>query len=639
MVALGLATALVGAVGVYLVQRQIQARVMQSAELTARVIVSLVVSRNVTGEDIVDLHLDDDERADMNADLGELHHKQDVVALRFWVSGSGTLLYDGAGTVDGLPRVTAARLAQARHGALARNVEVAGQPALDVYIPYSLDDGRTVPAVVEVILPGATANSFIARWTATLYGIVAGLALLAGLAVRAARRRHGREEYAARHDTLTGLGNRLLLAEAVHEPLAAMTADRGVALLLLDLDGFKEINDTLGHDAGDQLLQTVAQRLAGTCADARAHIRLGGDEFVVMYENLPTTDGTPDAAIAIAERIRNALREPLIVSDLIVEVDASVGIALGPLHGTDLTSLLKGADVAMYQAKRGGYGISVYDPLISSQEAAQLTVLAELRLAISLDELRLFYQPKSGPDGRITEVEALVRWQHPRRGLLAPDEFLPLAERTSIIKPLTAWVLTEAARQYAQWRAEGRDLQIAVNVSARNLVDDDLIDALKRATRAAGIPVDALQVEITETAMMIDPARASAVLAELRRMRVHVSIDDFGVGYTSLSYLSTLPAQALKIDQRFITNLMDSPVDEILVRNVIQLARDLGLTSVAEGVETQDVWQRVTDLGCDEIQGYLLTRPLPPEQFIAWLDTWTPEAPARLLADDGMRRH
>jgi EAL domain-containing protein (putative c-di-GMP-specific phosphodiesterase class I) len=334
--------------------------------------------------------------------------------------------------------------------------------------------------------------------------------------------------------------------------------------------------------------------------------------------------GAADAVLA-AEGIRLALRRPIVIADLPVEIDASFGVALAPQHGGDLTTLLKHADVAMYEAKRAGTGVVVYDMSTDSRKAQHLSVLAELRAGIEAGELRLHYQPKCHPDGRIDEVEALVRWQHPTRGLLSPADFVPLAERTSLIKPLTAWVLQEAARQGGRWRTQGRELNIAVNVSARNLVDDELIGTLTDAAEAGGIRVQSLRLEITETAVMTDPVRVNKTLAELSRLGVHVSIDDFGVGYTSLSYLSTLPVRALKIDKMFVTDLLTNPVDEILVRNVIHLARDLGLDSVAEGVESPEVWQRLAELGCDEIQGYVLTRPLPADDFNDWLDDWRPE--------------
>jgi predicted signal transduction protein with EAL and GGDEF domain len=329
--------------------------------------------------------------------------------------------------------------------------------------------------------------------------------------------------------------------------------------------------------------------------------------------------------VAAAEQVRLVLRRPIVIADLPVEIDASIGVAVHPEHGSDLSTLLKRADVAMYTAKRGGTGVAVYNASTDSRQAQHLAVLAELRQAITAGDLRLFYQPKCHPDGRIDEVEALVRWQHPTRGLLPPMDFVPLAERTSLIKPLTAWVLQEAARQCGLWRSQGRELSIAVNVSARNLLDDELVQTVIDAADAAGIPVQSLHLEITETAVMTDPVRVNATLTQLFRLGVYVSIDDFGVGYTSLAHLSTLPVRALKIDRRFVTDLLTNPVDEILVRNVIHLARDLGLDSVAEGVESPEVWQRLADLGCDEIQGYVLTRPLPPDDFDGWLDHWRPE--------------
>jgi diguanylate cyclase (GGDEF)-like protein len=395
-------------------------------------------------------------------------------------------------------------------------------------------------------------------------------------------------------------------------------------VLLLDLDGFKEVNDTLGHDAGDDLLVAVAGRLRAAVRPVDVVVRLGGDEFAVLVPGL-----SEDGAVALAQDIRAGLRRPIVVSGLDMEVDASVGVAVGPAHGTDLAGLLKRADVAMYDAKRTGAGVRVYDSRADPHEAEQLTVLGQLRRGIAEGQLRLHYQPKWTADGHIDEVEALVRWQHPQRGLLPPSAFVPLAERTTLIKPLTAWVLTEAARQCALWRATGQDLRVAVNVGARNLLNEDLVTTVRHAADVAHLPIDAIRLEITETAVMADPAHATLVLSELRALGVQVSIDDFGAGYTSLSYLTTLPAKALKIDKRFIDNLLSNELDEAVVRNVIQLAHDLGMVSVAEGVESHEAWERLVQLGCDEIQGYVLSRPLPPDQLIPWLETWrsTPDTP------------
>jgi diguanylate cyclase (GGDEF)-like protein len=602
--------------GAHALQAQVQARAVRGATASARIIVSLVVARNISAEDVESLEVSMTEQTDMDDDVTELRDNGQIVDLDVWALASGLAVYtDTGGTESDLEALGAADLRRAQRGTFVGD----NHDALAVFVPYDPEGGHQYTAVVEVQLPRDPIDQSVRLWGGLLYSGAAGAVALTLAMIFFYRRRHRRNEHAARHDALTGLGNRLLLAETTPRVLAAAGPGRSTALLLLDLDGFKEVNDTLGHDAGDQLLVVVAERLRESGGGADALIRLGGDEFVVLL-----AAHAADAVLA-AEVIRLALRRPILIAGLPVEIDASVGVALSPEHGDDLGTLLKRADVAMYEAKRAGTGVAVYDLSTDSREAQHLAVLAELREGIEAGQLRLHYQPKCHPDGRIDEVEALVRWQHPTRGLLMPVDFVPLAERTSLIKPLTAWVLQEAARQCGRWHAAGRALRVAVNVSARNLLDDELIMTLTGAAAAAGIPVQALRLEITETAVMTDPERVNVTLDELSRLGMHVSIDDFGVGYTSLSYLSTLPVQALKIDRRFITDMLTSPVDEILVRNVIHLARDLGLDSVAEGVESAEVWQRLAELGCDEIQGYVLTRPLPSAELDDWLDHWQPE--------------
>jgi diguanylate cyclase (GGDEF)-like protein len=622
MTALGLIAVLAALTGAHALEGQVQKRAVREAVASSVIISALVVSRNVTHRDISTLSIPGDEQKDMDADVAILREKGQIVDLNVWALADGGLIYADMGHPGSRAVVSADELQKARLGVFERSIWRDDRQVLDVLIPYDPDGGHRFSAVIEVQLARDPIDEAVQFWTVVLYAGAAGAVLLTLVAIALLRRRHRRQDHAVRHDALTGLGNRMLLAEATARVLEAAGEDRPVAMLLLDLDGFKEVNDTLGHDAGDRLLITVAERLRMVAGDAEAVVRLGGDEFVVLLSDV--RDATE--AMAAAERIRIVLRQPITIADIPVEIDASFGVAVSPEHGTDLSTLLKRADVAMYDAKRAGGGVAIYDISTDSREAQHLSVLAELRLAITAGELRLHYQPKCHPDGRIDEVEALVRWQHPTRGLLPPVAFVPLAERTSLIKELTAWVLQEAAQQCGRWRAEGRDLKIAVNVSARNLVDDELVQTLIEATEAAGIPVWSLQLEITETAVMTDPVRVNETLNELSRLGVHLSIDDFGVGYTSLAYLPTLPVRALKIDRRFVTDLITNPVDEILVRNVIHLARDLGLDSIAEGVESSEVWQRLADLGCDEIQGYVLTRPLPPDEFVDWLDHWRPES-------------
>jgi len=632
LVVLGVVAVLVGGfVGVRSVQAQIEMRTLQSAVLSARLISSLVVHRGISEADIRRGAVGVSSRADMDSDVAELQRLGELVGLEVWAMDDGALMYADPAHPEAESSMPADELARARRGVFTQVTPETRQIlSFDVFVPYDADEDGTPEAVVEVLLPRDPINDAIARSTRLLYAGAGVVGVLALLILWAARRRHRATQHAARHDGLTGLGNRSLLAERAERALAGPGSDGRVALLVLDLDGFKEVNDTLGHHAGDDLLVAVAGRLHDASRGTDTVVRLGGDEFAVLLSGLPTAD----SAVATAYQLRDAVRRPVVVSGLAVEVDASVGVALAPEHGADLTSLLRSADVAMYDAKRAGSGVAAYDPRTDPREAQQLTLLGELRRAIGAGQLRLHYQPQCRTDGRVDQVEALIRWQHPDRGLLAPAAFIPLAERTSLIKPLTAWVLGEAARQCAAWHAAGHPLRVAVNISPRNLVDDDLPEAVLNAAAAAGVPVSAIQVEITETAVMFDPQRAAQTLTRLSAMGVSVSIDDFGVGYTSLSYLATLPVHALKIDRRFVCNLLTNDSDQAIVRNVIQLAHDLGMVSLAEGVESPDIWSRLTELGCDEIQGYLLTRPLPPDQLTEWITTWhnTSALPVHVMA-------
>jgi diguanylate cyclase (GGDEF)-like protein len=628
MSAFGVVAALAALSGAHALQNQVKVGAERGAIASARIVVTLVVSRNITRSDIASGSFPPDEQLDMDGDVKAMRKRGQLTELTVWSLTTGRPIYVESGRSLEQAVLSAGQLRQTRRGAFARSASDAGKPTMEVMLPYRPDDTGDYGAVVEIRLSADPIDEAVQVWTRISYGGAGAAALFAFVVVVLLRRRRQRQEYAIRHDALTGLGNRALLVEATSRALGPADQLRPVAMLLLDLDGFKEVNDTLGHDAGDELLVLVADRLRTIGADAETVVRLGGDEFVVLFSGL---DGV-DAAVATGAGIRALLSQPIVIAGLPVEIDASVGVAVGPEHGSDPSNLLKRAEAAMYEAKRSGTGVAVYDTSTDSRVGQHLSVLAELRHAITAGELRLYYQPKCHSDGRIDEVEALVRWQHPTRGLLPPGAFVPLAEQTSLIKPLTAWVLQEAARQCRRWCDQGRELTIAANVSVRNLLDDELVQTLVEATADAGIPVGGLQLEITETAVMTDPARVTATLAELFRLGVHLSIDDFGAGYTSLAHLSTLPVRALKIDRRFITDLLTNPFDETLVRNVVRLARDLGLVSIAEGVESAEVWQRLADLGCDEIQGYVLTRPLPPADFERWLDHWNPETGPMHLA-------
>jgi diguanylate cyclase (GGDEF)-like protein len=465
--------------------------------------------------------------------------------------------------------------------------------------------------IVEVIPP----------WVKVLIGVL--VTLVVGLAVgahRRLRRQAADHRHQALHDQLTELSNRRLFHQRVADALAVAEREAGcVAVLLVDLDGFKEVNDTLGHTNGDRLLQQVASRLTEVVPSADTVARLGGDEFAVL---VPAVAGD-EAAVAIGEALRDALREPFTLQGIPVLTDASVGIAIGPRQGDDPDTLIKHADVAMYIAKEGPGGTVVYAPERDHYSPERLALVAELRRAIELDELLLHYQPQIEPEtGRVGGVEALLRWHHPERGLVPPDQFVPLAERTGLIRPLTLWVMEAAMRQCAAWRRAGLDLPVAANLSASNLADADLPDAIERLLRRWAVPPGFLRLEITETAAMADPARTGAVLERLDAMGVELAIDDFGTGHSSLAHLRRLPVHELKIDRSFVATMATDRHDAVIVAATIDLGHNLGLRVVAEGVEDEETLRELTGRGCDLAQGYLFSKPLPAEELESWLRAW-----------------
>ncbi|HLJ68827.1 MAG TPA: EAL domain-containing protein, partial [Chloroflexota bacterium] len=427
--------------------------------------------------------------------------------------------------------------------------------------------------------------------------------------------------YQAMHDSLTDLPNRTLLQDRLHQ--AVLVAHRHatpVALLLLDLDRFKEVNDTFGHDSGDALLTQVASRLAGAMRESDTVARLGGDEFAVL---LPATD--TGGAVTAAERVGDALRRPFTVEGHELEVGASIGIAVYPEHGNDSAMLLRRADVAMYAAKRTARGYTVYSPDRDERSSLRLLVTAELRQAIDGNQLLLRYQPKVSLRGDATNnVEALVRWNHPEKGPTSPDQFIPLAEETGLIKPLTAWVLNESLRQQRAWREAGHDVRISVNFSARTLHDPDLLTTVTRLLEVWDTDPSRLIVEITESALMLDPDRALKTLSDLHDAGVWTSIDDFGTGYSSLGYLRRLPVDEIKIDKSFVIDMATNRDDASIVRSVISLGHNLGLHVVAEGVENRRALDMLVEMECDLAQGFFLSKPLAAGDLIEWFGTPRP---------------
>ncbi len=420
----------------------------------------------------------------------------------------------------------------------------------------------------------------------------------------------------ARHDALTGLPNRALLHERMAAALGeAPDAPRPLALLLLDLDGFKEVNDTFGHERGDTLLRQVTERLRGAVRGDDTVARLGGDEFAVL---LPGADAA--GAARVTADIRAALDTPLHIEGQALQVGASVGIALCPAHGADGTTLLRRADVAMYTAKRGRTGHATYDPAQDQHSPERLPLVGELRAAIERGALALHYQPQVDlASGRLCGVEALVRWPHPERGLVPPERFIPLAEQTSLIAPLTDWVLAEAVRQGRAWQRAGLLLGVSVNLSMWNLHDPALPERVAGLLREHSLPSAWLRLELTESALMADPERAMDVLTRLAGLGVRLAVDDFGSGYSSLAYLKTLPVDELKVDKGFVRELATDETDAAIVASTVALGHALGLRVVAEGIEDRATWDLLAGMGCDVAQGYYLSRPLTADALARWL--------------------
>jgi len=425
-------------------------------------------------------------------------------------------------------------------------------------------------------------------------------------------------EHQALHDTLTDLPNRTLLQDRLEQAIrSARRGSTSVSLLLMDLDHFKEVNDTFGHQVGDGLLRQAGPRIAEKLRSTDTVARLGGDEFAVI---LPEVDAA--GATQVAQKILKALERPFLVDQHPVELAASIGIAVWPQDGEDPDSLLRHADIAMYVAKNTRDSYALYSSEQDQHTPSRLALMAGLRRAVEEGELVLHYQPLvSVKTGRVLSMEALVRWQHPERGLLPPSEFIPLAERTGLIKPLSDWVLHAALAQGCAWHAAGRDLRVAVNLSVRNLLDPKLPDTLGGLLLARSDVNPAwLTLEITESVLMADPERAMNTLLRLRRLGMRLAIDDFGTGYSSLNYLQRLPVDEVKIDRSFVMGMVGEESSAAIVRATIDLAHTLGFEVVAEGVENQRTWDLLLESGCDIIQGFYVSRPMPASAVEEWLD-------------------
>jgi diguanylate cyclase (GGDEF)-like protein len=499
---------------------------------------------------------------------------------------------------------------------------------LQVFVPLRAEPGAPPTGSAEVWIPYAGIARQVEDDTRSLYFAI-GFGLLfvwgsivgvvAGASQRLRRQAAEKEEQAL-SDGLTGLPNRTMFSSLVERTIASNGRRKRMGVvMLMDLDRFKDVNDTLGHHNGDLLLQRIGSRLHSVLRDTETVARLGGDEFAILLPEVPDRQ----SVVPVVRRVLKVLEEPVVVGGLALQCEGSIGIAIFPEHGKTVDSVMRAADVAMYMAKENRSGYEFYDVRRHEHrhDAGRLALIGELRRAMDETELVLYYQPKVNMrTGRAEGVEALARWHHPERGLLSPDEFIPLAERSNLLRPMTLYLLDSALRQANAWRTRGLEVSVAVNLSMQNLIDLRLPNDLARLLTSWRLPPGSLELEITESTIMADHRRAVTILTRLSKMGVALSIDDFGTGYSSLAYLQNLPVDSLKIDKSFCISMAEDPGKATIVQSTIDLGHNLGLKVVAEGVETEEVYKSLADLGCDYAQGFFMSRPLAPEKATVWLE-------------------
>jgi diguanylate cyclase (GGDEF)-like protein len=637
-VALGavLLTLLVGAeVTVRALQDDVARLVQRSPVATARIVADISVAQ-VTDEGLARTGtLTSAQRDDLTTAVRSLQVHEHVTGVEIW-AWDGRKIYGDPGSDPRETRLPAAELTRSHLGRTWTTTKGAGSGrehnTFEVFVPHDVDGDDRFETIVEVLIPSDPITTKLSRYTRVLEGSALLLLLIAAAVLAGWRRRILERERRALVDRLTGLPNRAGLRRQIGRalPRAGPVPGRWGAVMLLNLDGFRAINETLGHPAGDVLLRLVARKLQAVVRPTDVVARLTADEFAVLMTDLPG----PGTALARAQATLDHLQAgPYVIDEVDLVVEVSLGIALLHQDGDDPDVLLRSADIAMYRAKTDGGGIVVYDDESDARDVGHLATLAELRRAIEDDQLVLHYQPKARlASGDLAGVEALVRWQHPDRGLIGPDQFIPLAENTGLIHSLSTWVLTEAVSQVARWRDEGLMLPVAVNISPRSLLRPDFPIAVLRLLADQAVPADLLEIEITETSVMSHPERAIDTCRQLATTGVRLSIDDFGAGYTSLGYLRRLPVQTLKIDRGFITDILTDPADRAIAASVIELGQRLGLTVLAEGIESAGVWDLLVQLGCDEGQGYHLARPMPAPDLLSWIqhrESTGPGTPAR----------
>jgi diguanylate cyclase (GGDEF)-like protein len=614
-------------------QTQMDRRALDQAASEADAIANAGIEPVLAGRELAK-PLTHAERANLVKTTRPLMRSGSVLRLRLR-DNLGTVVFDAAKPNQGPHGDPDDEVEEAARGDVVRKLtrlnadEVdshrqVGARAVEAYIPINGGADAHVIGVLEIYLPYAPiAHSFAASNRAMTVLIMLGLILLwialsaiSWSVTRRLRRSNAENEHMALHDLLTGLPNRALFGDrAQHAIASARRSSEPVGIAIIDLDRFKEVNDTLGHPNGDDYLCHIASAVAGALRPGDTIARLGGDEFGLV---LPNVDA--DLARPILDRVLETLAVDVDVAGVPVSSEASIGIAFWPIDGTEVTELLQRADLAMHAAKETHQAILEYSDELAHFSPARLALVSQLRHAINADELVLHYQPKLDlRTNRIVSVEALLRWQHPTRGLLLPAEFLEVAESTGLIDPLTDWVLDHALGQLAAWHAGGMTIDVAVNISARNLRNENLADAVIARLAEHEVGPEFLEVEITETALIADPRRAQVQLQRLRDRGVRVSLDDFGQGYTSLAQLGNLPLAELKIDRSFVAGMLTNSNDRTIVSTVIDLGHKFGLDVVAEGAESADVLQALVELGCDTAQGFALAPALPADELTTWI--------------------
>jgi diguanylate cyclase (GGDEF)-like protein len=629
-------------------QHQMDKRALDQAASEADAIANAGIEPVLAGRDLAHA-LSKGERADLVATTQPLLKSGSVLRLRLR-DKTGTVAFDAAKPNEARHGERDDEVEQAAAGHIVRKLtrlnadEVdahsqVGARAVEAYIPVHAPGTQTkVIGVLEIYLPYAPiAHSFAASNRAMTALIMLGLILLwialsaiSWSVTRRLRRSNAENEHMALHDLLTDLPNRALFVDrAGHAIAAARRSSQPVGIAIVDLDRFKEVNDTLGHHNGDDYLCRIATYLAEILRPGDTIARLGGDEFGLV---LPGVDA--EHARPILDRVLHTLAADIDVAGVPVSSEASIGIAFWPIDGTEVTDLLQRADLAVHAAKETHQAILEYSADLAHFSPARLALVSQLRHAIGADELVLHYQPKLDlKTNRIVSVEALLRWQHPTRGLLVPADFLEIAESTGLIDPLTDWVLDHALAQLALWHAQGLIIDVAVNISARNLRNESLAENVFRSLSEHDVEPEHLEIEITETALIADPRRAQVQLQRLRDHGVRVSLDDFGQGYTSLAQLGSLPLTELKIDRSFVAGMLTNANDRTIVSTVIDLGHKFGLEVVAEGAESADILSALVALGCDTAQGFALAPALPADELSTWIshydrNTFATTAPA-----------